>query len=179
MAPEDLRDPQEVRREVRDEEAEFFRREDKMENYQDLIKRQEDLIREQILTLKRRAREQLRAGLVEMAGRGSTALGGFGAGAMTMNRSQLNEPLVLNFKTPIDMVDNMEKQDFEVAKTASNVGKALVQASQNRRTALNAMYTLRDQEIQTIRKQAEMDYNANKDNIKNLLDASVADATMR
>ena len=176
MAPEDLRDPQEVRREVRDEEAEFFRREEKMENYQDLIKRQEDLIREQS-DPKRRAREQLRAGLVEMAGRGSTALGGFGAGAMTMNRSQ-QRAAGTQLKTLFDMVDNMEKQDFEVAKTASNVGKeALVQASQNRRTALNAMYTLRDQEIQTIRKQAEMDYNANKDNIKNLLDASVADAT--
>jgi hypothetical protein len=76
------------------------------------------------------------------------------------------------------MVDNMEKQDLEVAKKASDVGReALTQAAQNRRTALTAMYTMRGQELDTIRKQAEMDYNANKDNIKNLLDASVADAT--
>lgn len=176
MGPDTLKDPEQYRKDVRDDEADFFRRKEKMENYQRMIDRQEALNAEQS-DPKALAREQLRAGLINMAGRGSTALAGFGAGAMTMDRSQKRDAQK-RLKGVADMVDNMEKQDFEVAKSASTAGRdALAQAATDRRTALTAMYTMRGQELNTIRKQAEMDYNANKDNIKNLLDASVADAT--
>jgi hypothetical protein len=176
MGPDTLKDPEQYRKDVRDDEADFFRRKEKMENYQRMIDRQEALNAEQS-DPKTLAREQLQAGLIGMAGRGSTAGAGFGAGAMTMGRSQKRDAQA-RLKTVADMVDNMEKQDFEVAKTASAAGRdALAQAATDRRTALTAMYTMRGQELDTIRKQAEMDYNANKDNIKNLLDASVADAT--
>lgn len=176
MGPDDLKDPEQYRKDVRDDEADFFRRKEKMENYQRMIDRQEALNAEQS-DPKALAREQLQAGLIGMAGRGSTAGAGFGAGAMTMGRSQKRDAQN-RLKRVADMVDTMEKQDLELAKQASDVGKeALTQAAQNRRMALQAMYTMRGQELDTIRKQAEMDYNANKDNIKNLLDASVADAT--
>ena len=176
LGPDTLKDPEQYRKDVRDDEADFFRRKEKMENYQRMIDRQEALNAEQS-DPKTLAREQLQAGLIGMAGRGSTAGAGFGAGAMTMGRSQKRDAQT-RLKTVADMVDNMEKQDFEVAKTASAAGRdALAQAATDRRTALTAMYTMRGQELDTIRKQAEMDYNANKDNIKNLLDASVADAT--
>ncbi len=176
MGPDDLKDPEQYRKDVRDDEAGFFRRKEKMQNYQDLIDRQEALNAEQS-DPKALAREQLQAGLIGMAGRGSTAGAGFGAGAMAMGRSQKRDAQA-RLKGVADMVDNMEKQDLEVAKKASDVGReALTQAATDRRTALTAMYTMRGQELDTIRKQAEMDYNANKDNIKNLLDASVADAT--
>jgi hypothetical protein len=176
LGPDTLKDPEQYRKDVRDDEADFFRRKEKMENYQRMIDRQEALNAEQS-DPKALAREQLQAGLIGMAGRGSTAGAGFGAGAMTMGRSQKRDAQA-RLKTVADMVDNMEKQDFEVAKTASAAGRdALAQAATDRRTALTAMYTMRGQELDTIRKQAEMDYNANKDNIKNLLDASVADAT--
>ncbi|OUV23889.1 MAG: hypothetical protein CBC55_00085 [Gammaproteobacteria bacterium TMED95] len=176
MGPDTLKDPEQYRKDVRDDEADFSRRKEKMENYQRMIDRQEALNAEQS-DPKTLAREQLQAGLIGMAGRGSTAGAGFGAGAMTMGRSQKRDAQT-RLKTVADMVDNMEKQDFEVAKSASAAGRdALAQAATDRRTALTAMYTMRGQELDTIRKQAEMDYNANKDNIKNLLDASVADAT--
>jgi hypothetical protein len=176
MGPDDLKDPEQYRKDVRDDEADFFRRDEKMKRYEGLLAEQRALDEAQS-DPKKLAREQLRAGLIGMAGRGSTAGAGFGAGAMTMDRSQRRDAQA-RLKRVADMVDNMEKQDFEVAKKSSDVGReALTQAAQNRRTALTAMYTMRGQELDTIRKQAEMDYNANKDNIKNLLDASVADAT--
>jgi len=176
MGPDDLKDPEQYRKDVRDDEADFFRRKEKMENYQRMIDRQEALNAEQS-DPKALAREQLQAGLINMAGRGSTAGAGFGAGAMTMKRSQQRNAQN-RLKGVADMVDNMEKQDFEVAKSASAAGRdALTQSAQDRRTALQAMYTMRGDEINRIIEQAKLDYGANKDNIKNLLDASVADAT--
>ena len=176
MGPDDLKDPEQYRKDVRDDEADFFRRKEKMENYQRMIDRQEALNAEQS-DPKTLAREQLQAGLIGMAGRGSTAGAGFGAGAMTMKRSQQRDAQN-RLKSVADMVDNMEKQDLEVAKKASDVGReALTQAAQDRRSALQAMYTMRGDEINRIIEQAKLDYGANKDNIKNLLDASVADAT--
>jgi len=176
MGPDDLKDPEQYRKDVRDDEADFFRRDEKMKRYEGLLAEQRALDEAQS-DPRALAREQLQAGLIGMAGRGSTAGAGFGAGAMTMDRSQRRDAQA-RLKRVADMVDNMEKQDLDLAKKASDVGReALTQAAQNRRTALEAMYTMRGQELNTIRKQAEMDYNANKDNIKNLLDASVADAT--
>ena len=176
LGPDTLKDPEQYRKDVRGDEADFFRREEKMQNYQDLIDRQEALNAEQS-DPKTLAREQLQAGLIGMAGRGSTAGAGFGAGAMAMGRSQKRDAQT-RLKGVADMVDNMEKQDLEVAKKASDVGReALTQAAQDRRSALQAMYTMRGQEIQTVIDQAKLDYNANKDNVKSLLDASVADAT--
>jgi len=176
LGPDNLKDPELYRKDVRNDEADFFRRKAKMDNYQKMIDRQEALNAEQS-DPKALAREQLLAGLIGMAGRGSTAGAGFGAGAMTMDRSQRRDAQN-RLKTVADMVDNMEKQDFEVAKSASAAGRdALAQAATDRRTALTAMYTMRGQDLTTIRKQAEMDYNANRDNVKNLLDAAVADGT--
>ena len=176
MGPDDLKDPEQYRKDVRDDEADFFRRDEKMKRYEGLLAEQRALDEAQS-DPRALAREQLQAGLIGMAGRGSTAGAGFGAGAMTMDRSQRRDAQA-RLKRVADMVDNMEKQDLDLAKKASDVGReALTQAAQNRRTALEAMYTMRGQELNTIRKQAEMDYNANKDNVKNLLDASVADAT--
>lgn len=176
MGPDDLKDPEQYRKDVRDDEADFFRRKEKMENYQRMIDRQEALNAEQS-DPKTLAREQLQAGLIGMAGRGSTAGAGFGAGAMSMGRSQKRDAQN-RLKTVADMVDNMEKQDLDLAKKASDAGReALSQAGQDRRTALEAMYTMRGQEIQTVINQAKLDFQADEGNLKTIVSAAVADAT--
>lgn len=176
MGPDDLKDPEQYRKDVRDDEADFFRRKEKMENYQRMIDRQEALNAEQS-DPKALAREQLQAGLIGMAGRGSTAGAGFGAGAMTMGRSQKRDAQN-RLKRVADMVDTMEKQDLELAKKASDVGReALSQAGQDRRTALEAMYTMRGQEVQTVINQAKLDFQADEGNLKTIVSAAVADAT--
>lgn len=174
MGPDDLKDPEEYRKQVRDDEADFFRRDDKRRAYQSMIVEREDLEAKQEDPKKLR-RDRLKSFLLGAGG--ANPLQGSGIAAARTRAAQ-EERARGNIDKRFEMLKTLEDQDMEVAKQASAAGRdALREASAMRRVALDAVSRMSNQQKQVIMEQARLDYSANKDNVKNILDAAVADGT--
>ena len=174
MGPDDLKDPEEYRKQVRDDEADFFRRDDKRRAYRSMIVEREDLEAKQEDPKKLR-RDRLKSFLLGAGG--ANPLQGSGIAAARTRAAQ-EERARGNIDKRFEMLKTLEDQDMEVAKQASAAGRdALREASAMRRVALDAVSRMSNQQKQVIMEQARLDYSANKDNVKNILDAAVADGT--
>lgn len=174
MGPDDLKDPEEYRKQVRNDEADFFRRDEKRKAYQGMIDEREGLetIQEDPKKLRR---ERLKSFMLGAGG--ANPLQGSGIAAARTRAAQ-EERARGNIDKRFEMLKTLENQDMEVAKQASAAGRdALGEASAMRRVALDAVKSMRNQDVQRIAEQARLEYNANKDNVKNLLDAAVAEGT--
>ena len=172
MGPDQLKDPEEYRKQVRDDEADFFRRDDKRKAYQAMIDERKGLeaIQEDPDKLRQ---ERLMARMIG----GSRGLGRAAAAGERTRKAQ-EERARGNIDKRFEMLKELENQDMQVAQQASAAGRdALKEASAMRRVAFDAVSRMRNQDVQRIVEEARMEYNANKDNVKNLLDAAVADGT--
>lgn len=172
MGPDQLKDPEQYRKDVRDDEADFFRRDDKRKAYQAMIDERKGLeaIQEDPDKLRQ---ERLMARMIG----GSRGLGR-AAAAGERTRASQEERARGNIDKRFEMLKELENQDMQVAQYASAAGRdALKEASAMRRVAFDAVSRMRNQDVQRIVEEARMEYNSNKDNVKNLLDAAVADGT--
>ena len=168
-----LGDPEAARIRARDEAATYMGRDEKrqqMNQYLDELKAMD--VRQQDPAKMRD--EQISAFLRGTAGSGSfgqTMAGGSGAMAEEREKQEKSERDRLISRINIDK--SAMDMDLDIAKQALTDGRsAYEQAMANRRQAASVLSSTSNQDIQLAMKQAEMNFEANKGNIRNLLDAA-------
>lgn len=168
-----LGDPEAARVRARDEAATYMGRDEKrerMNQYLDELKAMD--VRQQDPAKLRD--EQISAFLRGTAGGGSfgqTMAGG--SGAMAEERSKQEQSERERLLSRINIDKSAMDMDLSIARDALADGRsAYEQAMANRRQAASTLASTSNQDIQLAMKQAEMDFEANKGNVRNLLDAA-------
>ena len=168
-----ISDPETARTKARDESATFLGREDKrnkMNQYLEELKamdaRQQDP--------KKMRDEQISAFLRGTAGGGSfgqTMAGGSGAMASERQRQEKSERDRLLSRIGIDQT--AMTMDADLAKQALSDGRsAYEQSMAHQRTAAQVMSQMRGQDLQVAIAEANREFEANANNVKNLLSAA-------
>ena len=168
-----ISDPEAARTKARDESATFLGREDKrnkMNQYLEELKAMD--VRQQ--DPKKMRDEQISAFLRGTAGGGSfgqTMAGGSGAMASERQRQEKSERDRLLSRIGIDQT--AMTMDADLAKQALSDGRsAYEQSMAHQRTAAQVMSQMRGQDLQVAIADANREFEANANNVKNLLSAA-------
>ena len=168
-----ISDPEAARTKARDESATFLGREDKrakMNEYLEQLKAMD--VRQQ--DPKKMRDEQISAFLRGTAGGGSfgqTMAGGSGAMASERQRQEKSERDRLLSRIGIDQT--AMTMDADLAKQALSDGRsAYEQSMAHQRTAAQVMSQMRGQDLQVAIADANREFEANANNVKNLLSAA-------
>ena len=168
-----ISDPETARTKARDESATFLGREDKrakMNEYLEQLKAMD--VRQQ--DPKKMRDEQISAFLRGTAGGGSfgqTMAGGSGAMASERQRQEKSERDRLLSRIGIDQT--AMTMDADLAKQALSDGRsAYEQSMAHQRTAAQVMSQMRGQDLQVAIADANREFEANSNNVKNLLSAA-------
>ena len=168
-----ISDPEAARTKARDESATFLGREDKrnkMNQYLEELKAMD--VRQQ--DPKKMRDEQISAFLRGTAGGGSfgqTMAGGSGAMASERQRQEKSERDRLLSRIGIDQT--AMTMDADLAKQALSDGRsAYEQSMAHQRTAAQVMSQMRGQDLQVAIADANREFEANSNNVKNLLSAA-------
>ena len=171
-------DPDKARMQARDESAAFMGRQRVSDRMQDYLKQLGALDAQQTDPAKLR-REELLAGL-----RGAANTGSFGGTMAGVSRGMAEERKAQEKSQRDRLLKTIELDqaamglDIDMAKTALGEGRsAYEQVNNNRRIVAQVLANSRTTEVQAAMKRAEMEYNADKDNIKNTLEKMQIDAT--
>jgi len=168
-----ISDPETARTTARDESAAFLGRDDKrakMNEYLELLTAMD--VRQQ--DPKKMRDEQISAFLRGTAGGGSfgqTMAGGSGAMASERQRQEKSERDRLLSRIGIDQT--AMTMDADLAKQALSDGRsAYEQSMAHQRTAAQVMSQMRGQDLQVAIADANREFEANSNNVKNLLSAA-------
>lgn len=168
-----LQNPETARTTARDAAATYMGREDKKNKMQEYLEELKALdVRQQDPDKLRRERRSAflrgtagRSGFGGMMAAGSAAMAGERAKQEKSERDRLMSRINLD-KSAMDM-------DMSIAKDALADGRsAYEQAMANRRQAASVLSSTSNQDIQLAMKEAQLAFDANKGNIRNLLDAA-------
>ena len=166
-------DPEAARIKARDDSEKFLKRtekRDKMNEYLDQLKAMD--VRQQ--DPKKMRDEQISAFLRGTAGGGSfgqTMAGGSGAMASERQRQEKSERDRLLSRIGIDQT--AMTMDADLAKQALSDGRsAYEQSMAHQRTAAQVMSQMRGQDLQVATANANREFEANSNNVKNLLSAA-------
>ena len=158
---------------ARDAAAVYMDRKGKAKTMQDYLAQLKELDVSQTDPKKMRD-EQISAFLRGTAGKGSfgmTMAGG--SGAMAEEREKQEKSKRDRLLSRLNIEKSAMDMDLDIAKNALADGRsAYEQAMANQRTMAQVMAQTRGQDIQLAIKNAEMEYNTNQNNIKNILDAA-------
>jgi hypothetical protein len=168
-----ISDPEAARTTARDESAKFLKRDEKrnkMNEYLEQLKAMD--VRQQ--DPKKMRDEQISAFLRGTAGDGSfgqTMAGGSGAMASERQRQEKSERDRLLSRIGIDQA--AMTMDADLAKQALSDGRsAYEQSMAHQRTAAQVMSQMRGQDLQVATANANREFEANANNVKNLLTAA-------
>lgn len=168
-----LTSPEEARTSARDDSAAYLQRGEKqsrMNAYLDELKAFD--VRQQDPNKLRN--EQISAFMRGTAGKrtfGETMAGG--SEAMAKTREAQEKAQRDSILKRIDLAKSVMDMDTELAKTALNDGRsAYEQAMANRRQAAEVLSSTRSSDVQQAIEQANMEFEANKNNVSNLLSAA-------
>jgi hypothetical protein len=167
-----IQDPDAARTKRMDEAAAYMGRQRVSDRMQDYLKQLKALDAQQTDPAKLR-REEILAGLRGAANTGSFggAMAGVSKGMAEERKAQEKSQRDRLLKT-IELDQAAMGLDIDMAKTGLAEGRsAAEQVYMDRRRAAQVLSTMNSAQIQAAVKQAELDYNADRDNIKNTLEA--------
>ena len=163
-------DPNAARKLARDDAATFLGRDDKRNKMNDYLKELKALDVSQQDPKKMRD-EQISAFLRGTAGGGSfgqTMAGG--SQGMADERSAQEKSSRDRLLSRLNIEKSAMDMDLDIAKSAQSSGdSAYAQAMQNQRTIASVLSQTRGQEVQLAMKNAELEFDANKGNVQNIL----------
>ena len=165
-------DPEAARIRARDESSAYLGREEKANKMQQYLEELKALDVQQTDPKKMRD-EQISAFLRGTAGR--SGFGGTmaaGSGAMAAEREKQEKSQRDRLLSRIGIDQQAMTMDADLAKQALTDGRSdHEQSMAHQRTAAQVAAQVRGQDLRMVAEQAKLDYNANKDNVKNILDA--------
>ena len=167
-----IQDPDAMRTKRMDEAAAYMGRQRVADRMQDYLKQLGALDAQQTDPAKLR-REEILAGLRGAANTGSFggAMAGVSRGMAEARKAQEKSQRDRLLKT-IELDQAAMGLDIDMAKTGLAEGRsAAEQVYMDRRRAAQVLSTMNSTQIQAAVKQAELDYNADRDNIQNTLEA--------
>ena len=167
-----IQDPGAARTKRMDEAAAYMGRQRVSDRMQDYLKQLKALDAQQTDPAKLR-REEILAGL-----RGAANTGSFGGAMAGVSRGMAEERKAQEKSQRDRLLKTIELDqaamglDIDMAKTGLAEGRsAAEQVYMDRRRAAQVLSTMNSAQIQAAVKQAELDYNADRDNIQNTLEA--------
>jgi len=165
-------DPDKARIAARDDTAKFLGRDEKrgkMDEYLEQLK---------AMDVRQQDPKKLRDREISAFLRNTAGVGSFGQTMASGSQGMANERAAQEQSSRdrllkrLDIAKNAMDMDMDIAKSATISGdNALTQAMENRRTIATVLSQTRGQEVQLALDQANLDYNADKDNVASILEA--------
>ena len=167
-----LGDPEAARIRARDEAATYMGRDEKRQQMNQYLEELKAMDVRQQDPAKLRD-ERISAFLRGASGGSFGQIMAGGSGAMAEERAKQETSERERLLSRINLDKSAMDMDLSIAEKALTDGRsAFEQAMANRRQAASTLASTSNQDIQLAMKQAEMDFEANKGNIRNLLDAA-------
>ena len=165
-------DPDKARIAARDDTAKFLGRDEKrgkMDEYLEQLK---------AMDVRQQDPKKLRDREISAFLRNTAGVGSFGQTMASGSQGMANERAAQEQSSHdrllkrLDIAKNAMDMDMDIAQSATASGDiAFAQAMENRRTISTVLSQTRGQEVQLAIDQANLDYNANKDNVASILEA--------